>query len=176
MYQTKKNCLTILTPQGLPPHKLTLKINAPIILLRNINPTEGLCNGTRLLCKGFNKNVIYAEISVGNYAGKPVFIPRITLEAPHDNFSSIPFKRKQFPIRLCYAMTINKAQGQTLDFVGVYLKEPVFSHGQLYVALSRAKSIKQLKVLIRPSISLVQSTNYTKNIVYHEVLKTVNAL
>lgn len=47
-------------------------------------------------------------------------------------------------------MTINKAQGQTLDFVGVYLKEHVFSHGQLYVALSRAKSINQLKVLIRP--------------------------
>ncbi|XP_075500131.1 uncharacterized protein LOC142538719 [Primulina tabacum] len=158
------------TPQGLPPHKLTLKINSPIILLLNINPAEGLCNGTRLLCKGFNKNVIYAEISVGTHAGKPVFIPRITLESPHDDFSSIPFKRKQFPIRLCYAMTINKAQGQTLDFVGIYLKEPVFSHGQLYVALSRAKNIDQIKVLIRPSTPLVQSTNYTKNVVYREVL------
>ncbi|XP_073154190.1 uncharacterized protein [Henckelia pumila] len=147
-----------LTPQGLRPHKLTLKINAPIILLRNINPTEGLCNGTHLLCKGFSSNIIYAEISVGVHARKPVFIPRITLEAPYDHFSSIPFKKKQFSVRLCYAMTINKAQCQTLDFVGVYLKEPVFSHGQLYVALSRAKSLDQLKVLIRPSTPLIQST------------------
>lgn len=144
-------------------------------MLRNINPTEGLCNGTRLICKGFKKNIIYAEISVGTHAEKPVFIPRITLESPNDNFSSIPFKRKQFPIHLCYAMTINKAQGQTLDFVSVYLKEPVFSHGQLYVALSRAKNIDQIKVLIRPSMPLVQSSNYTKNVVYREVLEAAHS-
>ncbi|XP_071719442.1 uncharacterized protein [Rutidosis leptorrhynchoides] len=53
---------------------------------------------------------------------------------------------------LCFAMTINKAQGQTLDIVGVYLREPVFSHGQLYVALSRARASKDARVLIRPSI------------------------
>ncbi|XP_075515340.1 ATP-dependent DNA helicase PIF1-like [Primulina tabacum] len=154
-----------LTPQGLPPHKLTVKINSPIMLLRNINPTEGLCNGTRLLCKGFSKNVIYAEISVGTHAGKPAFIPRITLQSPHDDFSSIPFKRKQFPVRLCYTMTINKAQRQTLDFVGIYLKEPVFSHGQLYVALSRAKNMDQVKVSFYLSYLFIN-----KSIAYKKLL------
>jgi len=46
-------------------------------------------------------------------------------------------------------MTINKSQGQTLDKVGVYLKEPVFDHGQLYVAISRARSIESIKVLVK---------------------------
>ncbi|KAL8493044.1 hypothetical protein ACS0TY_024304 [Phlomoides rotata] len=124
--------------------------------------------------KVFDRNIIYAEISVGTHTGKVVFIPRITLEAPLDSFSSVPFKRKQFPVRLCYAMTTNKEQSQTLNFVGIYLKEPVFSHGQLYVALSREKNIDSLKVLIRPSTLLAQSTNYTKNIVYHEVLTAAN--
>ncbi|KAG6632588.1 hypothetical protein CIPAW_13G170000, partial [Carya illinoinensis] len=60
------------------------------------------------------------------------------------------FKRTQFPIRLSFAMTINKSQGQTLDFVGIYLPQPVFSHGQLYVALSRAKTASTIRILLRP--------------------------
>ena len=60
-----------------------------------------------------------------------------------------PFKfiRKQFPIRLCFAMTINKAQGQTIHNVGLYLPQHVFSNGQLYVALSRGISMFTTKVL-----------------------------
>lgn len=53
--------------------------------------------------------------------------------------NGIPFRRTQFPIRLCFVMTVYKAQGQTLDSVGLYLREPVLSHGQLHIGLSRAK-------------------------------------
>ncbi|XP_052621335.1 uncharacterized protein LOC111914195 isoform X4 [Lactuca sativa] len=126
-----EDLLHSLTPNGMSPHKLILKYNSPIILLRNMNPFEGLCNGTRLLCKDFQRNVIRAEISYGQFAGKEVFIHRIPMQPPSGEQYSVPFNRFQFPIRLCFAMTINKAHGQTLDFVGVYLKEPVFSHGQL---------------------------------------------
>jgi ATP-dependent DNA helicase PIF1 len=60
------------------------------------------------------------------------------------------FKRKQFPIRLSFATTVNKSQGQTIPNVGVYLPAPVFSHGQLYVAMSRATSRTNIKILALP--------------------------
>nr|XP_027071785.1 uncharacterized protein LOC113696591 [Coffea arabica] len=162
--------LNIVHPPGLPPHELILKQNCPVILLRNLNPAQGLCNGTRLICLNFNKNVIHAQISVGIHSGKQVFIPRIPLHSSNDESYPIPFKRTQFPISLCFAMTINKTQGQTLDFVGLYLKEPVFSHGQLYVALSRAKTADNVKILLRPVASDSLSHNSTRNVVYQEIL------
>ncbi|KAL3849587.1 hypothetical protein ACJIZ3_011469 [Penstemon smallii] len=153
----------------LPPHLLRLKYNCPIMLLRNLNPIQGLCNGTRLICKELADNFIGAEIATGDFKGTYVFIPRIPIESSDRINCPIPFKRMQFPVRPCFAMTINKSQGQTLEFVGIYLKEPVFSHGQLYVALSRAKSGAGVKILIHPDSKSILCTDYTKNIVYGEV-------
>ncbi|XBI06179.1 hypothetical protein VPH35_134225 [Triticum aestivum] len=88
------------------------------------------------MIRAFQDNAIDAEIVGGQQVGKRVFIPRIPLSPSEDISLSFKLKRKQFPIRLSFAMTINKAQGQTIPNVGIYLPEPVFSHGQLYIALS----------------------------------------
>ncbi|KAL7106090.1 hypothetical protein ACP275_07G089500 [Erythranthe tilingii] len=162
--------LNSLTPNGLPPHKLVLKRNCPIILIRNLDPLNGLCNGTRMVCKNFKDNVIDAEIVFGQHTRKHVFIPRIPLSPAENEGYPFKFKRKQFPIRLCFAMTINKAQGQTIPNIGVYLPQSVFSHGQLYVALSRGTSSATTKVLIKPDASNVRHRMSTKNVVYKEVL------
>eukprot|EP00267_Zea_mays_P028013 XP_008657432.1 ATP-dependent DNA helicase PIF1-like [Zea mays] len=89
--------LNPLTPNGLPPHVLKLKIGCPIMLLRNIDPANGLCNGTRLVVRGFQKNSIDAEIVLGQHAGMHVFLPRIPLCPSDDEIFPLHFKRKQFP-------------------------------------------------------------------------------
>ena len=67
-------------------------------------------------------------------------------------------------------MTINKSQGQTFNKVGVYLPVPVFSHGQLYVALSRATTEKNLKIYIKNNASTNTDKIYPTNVVYNEIL------
>ncbi|KAL0336639.1 UNVERIFIED_CONTAM: ATP-dependent DNA helicase PIF6 [Sesamum radiatum] len=113
--------LNSLSLGSLPPHKLTLKRGSPIMLLRNIDPKIGLCNGTRLICYRFGRNIIKAEILAGQFKGMRVFIPRIPSKSAED--ASIPFEmtRRQFPVRLSFALTINKSQGQTIPNVGIYL-------------------------------------------------------
>jgi ATP-dependent DNA helicase PIF1 len=156
--------LNSLNISGLPPHKLTLKVNQPIILLRNTDPYNGLCNGTRLICRKFYENLIEAEILIGNFAGKIVFISKLPITLSETNLP-INFKRLQFPIRPAFAMTINKSQGQTLDFVGLWLKNSVFSHGQLYVAMSRVTAEKNLKVVLNKS----GNKYVTRNVIFKSV-------
>jgi ATP-dependent DNA helicase PIF1 len=167
--------LNTLNFNGFPPHKLLLKVGAAIILLRNLCPSKGLCNGTRLIVKTLRDKVIEAVILSGQFAGETVLIPRITL-IDNNAQKPLPFqlKRRQFPIRVAYVMTINKAQGQTLKHVGVFLPVPVFSHGQLYVALSRATSMRNVSVLVANGRKFQGDNSvYVKNIVYQRVLQAL---
>ncbi|XP_071727903.1 uncharacterized protein [Rutidosis leptorrhynchoides] len=151
---------------GVPPHKLKLKIGQPIMLLRNLYPSAGMCNGTRLIITDFQKFVIHARIITGSHIGNTVIIPRIVLTATQSKWPFV-LQRIQFPVKPCYAMTINKSQGQSLELVGLYLPKPVFSHGQLYVAMSRVTHPDGLKiVMVNELYDGLQ--NHTRNVVYKE--------
>jgi len=158
--------LNTITVAGMPLHHTMLKVTSPIILLRNLNPYEGLCNGTRMVVTAMAERVIEAQILTGTHAGKKAFIPRISLDTSMSAGLGFILRRRQIPIRLGFGMSINKAQGQSLDRVGVCLNNPVFAHGQLYVALSRCTDRQNLHILLPPD-----SDGRTPNIVYHEVFQ-----
>ena len=157
-----------LKSSSLPPHRLRLTVGCPIMLLRNIMPQEGLCNGTRLICTSLSRFVLGATIITGTHAGNRVFIPRIPC-CPSDLDMPFKFRRLQFPVRPAFAITINKSQGQTLNIVGIYLKKSVFAHGQLYVALSRVTSKDNVHVLIERENDTIPY-GCTTNVVYPEIL------
>ncbi|GAB5037975.1 atp-dependent dna helicase pif1 [Nannochloropsis oceanica] len=125
-------------PPGFAPHQLRLKVDIPIILLRNADPVQGLANGTRLLILHLSPRVIEAKILTGIHVGQVVYLPRIHMDT-NDDTKGVPFilRRGQYPVRPAFAMTINKFQRQSFQKVAIYLPSPVFAHGQLYVALSR---------------------------------------
>jgi hypothetical protein len=121
-------------------------------------------NGTRFIVRDMYDHSLDLESITGQGTDQRILLPRIDL-TPSDSTLLFSFTRCQFPIRIAFDMTINKAQGQTLHKVGLYLPQPVFSHGQLYVAISRVSSSEKLKIQI-----ISNNKIDTLNTVYKEIL------
>ncbi len=158
--------LNSLNASGLPVATLELKQGCPIILLWNLNNKRGLCNGTRATVMHMSNRVLQVCLLGGDHNGDIAFIPRITLSPSiHGVQFTIHLKRRQFPVQLAFAMTINWSQGQSVEHVRVNLRTPPFAHGQLYIAFSHVTASNNIRVLL-PSDTPMQTTN----IVYPEIL------
>ena len=173
--------LNTLRSSSMPPHILILKPGCPIKLMRNLDPANGHCNGSRYVVKALSKKIITAELAVGPHKGNILHIPRIVFQ-PDDRNIPVEFQRRQFPVRPSFAITSNACQGQTSKMNGLYLKNDLFAHGQLYVALSRVghpNRIKVFKPVAEPqpkdkkdkkNKTPDDSHLFMKNVVYKEIL------
>ena len=124
-------------------------------------------NGTRYIVQNLLPHVVDAISISGSNIGCKVFIPRIWLVSA-DPMLPFELRRKQFPVKLAYSMTANKAQGQTLQYVGIYIRREFFSHGQFYVAMSRVGDIDAVKILFKK-----ENKCHVRNVVYQEVLQNL---
>jgi ATP-dependent exoDNAse (exonuclease V) alpha subunit len=120
-------------------------------------------------------NVIDAHVLKKERLGQRVFIPRVDSIPSEDEFP-VTIRRRQFPIKPTFATTINKSQRQTFEKVGIYLPSPVFSHGQLYVAFSRATSKDNVRFKIQQTerqgkLKAKLDKVFTINCVYREIYK-----
>ena len=146
---------------GLPTHELHLKENMPVMLMRNMDRKRKLCNGTRLIVKRVSGSLLYTLNPATN---EEVILPRFNLESDVRKIGFI-FRRRQFPVIPAFAFTANKSQGQTIPGrVAIYLWDGCFSHGQLYVASTRATHPSHLKYFIKDSVV------GTSNVVLKQVL------
>lgn len=163
--------MSSLRTSGISNHRIKLKVGIPFMLMRNLDQAKGLCNGTRLTTIRLENHVLEAKVMSGKNIGNITYIPRMFMSRSE---SPWPFKliRRQFPINVSYAMTINESQGQSLDSVELYLPTPVFSHGQLHVAVSRVKRNSGLKILIHNKENA--SCLSTTNIVFNEIFQTLS--
>ncbi|KAL5263668.1 hypothetical protein ACHWQZ_G008889 [Mnemiopsis leidyi] len=155
-----------LIPSGVPPHELKLKKGCPIMLMRNFDPYKGHCNGTKYIVVNLHSRIIEAKIASGPYKDNVLFIPRIVIK-PSESTFPFQLKRKQFPVRPCFAITANKSQGQTLgkvmaeieetwkEWIDKYIKEFV-----IYIAKDPKDFFVSLMMIITPLLLLSAGLTY----------------
>jgi len=136
---------------SMPPHILRLAPGTLLMVLRNYAPHLGICNGTRVICKHCGTRTLTVTVLAGARAGEDVILPRICCDSGGDADLPFTLRRYQFPVKLAWAMTISKSQGQEFTKrLAIFLPQPVFSHGMLYVALSRAPSASAVRLFLMP--------------------------
>jgi ATP-dependent DNA helicase PIF1 len=153
---------------GLPDHCVRIQKDAVYRLLRNLSIDRGLVKNVRVVIRELGQRIITVRLL--KHLGTRTVIDDEDILIPRINFtytlpSGFTLLRRQFPLAPAYATTFNSCQGLTLDIAGVDLTRPVFSHGQLYTALSRVRDRHHVRVL------LPQGCTVMENIVYEEIIR-----
>ena len=166
-----ENMMNRFNATGNPPHCLSLKRGDICIVLRNLSMRDGLQNNSRVRILDIKRYCIRVQ----TLEDKPrsAVIPRIRFNFRLPFMHSYEISRLQFPLRLAYAMTCNKSQGQTLERVLLDTTSPAFAHGHLYVALSRVTYYKNIALFCAENQVYDDGLPILNNVVYPELLQTI---
>jgi len=158
--------LNTIDHSSVPTHAMVLKIGMTVTLLRNLAAHNGDCNGTRYIVTRLGDNVIELR-QIGT--NRRILIPKIDVTTS-DCGLPIKLKRRQFPIRVAFAATINNAQSATLKCLGIWLPQPVFGHGQVYVGTSRV--VHPREIIVGAPAAYYDDSGYivTDNVVFTQLL------
>ena len=142
------------------------------MLLRNLSIKKKLTNGMKLIVIRVisNRFIVAKRLEDGMPIDSEILLPRITMPFFLPN-TNIEIFRRQFPIMLAYSHTINKSQGQTLTHVGIDNRQQVFSHGQLFVAFSRAKASRYVSIFVDDTIPPGKNNQMLLNIVIKSLIE-----
>jgi ATP-dependent exoDNAse (exonuclease V) alpha subunit len=151
---------------GAPDHRIVLKKNDICFVMRTLNRKEKLSNNSRVIIKEIYKYSILVTTISSN--PKNFLIPRIKFRVKL-RFGGFVLIRTQFPLRLAYAMTKNKSQGQSIPYTLNDIRNPPFSHGHLYVSMSRATDVDQVRFFCNEE-QIVEGSIVVENVVYDEML------
>jgi ATP-dependent DNA helicase PIF1 len=148
-----------------------LKKGAVILLMRNLDVKQSHCNGSRYIIEDITQRLIIAKRLHACDENDAILIPRVP---SHTKDTELPFimKRLQFPLKLAFVMTFNRAQGQSMKHCGILLPQSLWAHGQLYVGVSRCSARRNLKIWADQTefrnMNLPPG-QYTRNVVYTEL-------
>ena len=167
---TTEACLNSYNSTSAPPHILKLKVN-DICLVTRALMVDNIASNSRVQIVSIHHNVIWVR-TLSEATQRVVAIPKVRFKFRLDYGQSFSLMRTQFPLRLAYAMTMNKSQSQTLRRTLVDCREPPFSHGHLYVASSRVRSANDIRYYFDCNSELINEHNCSvvQNVVYQSLL------
>ncbi|KAH3731467.1 ATP-dependent DNA helicase pif1 [Pelomyxa schiedti] len=170
--------LHLLSDYSAPPHELQLRVGALVMLMKNLSIQDGLTNNSVAIVCHISTRIIAIEpvdIVTGQLCGRLFQISRVVFQFVVTKAQAgrgIDVERKQFPLRLAYAVTIHKAQGLTLLQGVIDLRHLPFTHGQLYVAMSCFPTAESVCLLCGPD-AVHERVVLSRNIIFLRLLEMV---